>query len=59
MLLKFIGQSLSNEMLSPKYFLGGSPGLVVMGKTRVPKVVGSNPGAINWMDMTIFHIDLL
>ena len=23
------------------------------------KVVGSNPGAVYWMDMTFFHIDLL
>ena len=28
-------------------------------ETHVPKVVGSNPGTICWMDMTFFHIDLL
>ena len=28
-------------------------------ETHVAKVVGSNPGAIYWMDMTFFHIDLL
>ena len=26
---------------------------------HVPKVVGSNPSAVYWMDMTFFHIDLL
>ena len=34
-------------------FLGGSPGLVVMGQTHVQKVVGLNPGAIYWMDFCI------
>ena len=28
-------------------------------ETHVPKGVGSNHGAIYWMDMTFFHIDLL
>ena len=28
-------------------------------ETHVPKVVGSNPGAVYWMEMTFFHIDLL
>ena len=28
-------------------------------ETHVPKVVGSNPCAGYWMDMTFFHIDLL
>ena len=28
-------------------------------ETHVPKVMGSNPGAVYWMDMTFFHIDLL
>ena len=31
---------------------------MVMG-THVPKVVGMNPGAVYWMDMTFFHIGLL
>ena len=34
---------------------GGSPGLVVMEETHVMKVMGSNPGAIYWMDMTFSH----
>ena len=37
--------------------LGGSPGLVVMGGDSCSK--GSNPGAVYWMDLTFFHIDLL
>ena len=28
-------------------------------EAHVPKVVGSNPSAVYWMDMTFFHIDLL
>ena len=28
-------------------------------KTHVRTGVGSNPGAVYWMDMTFFHIDLL
>ena len=40
--------------------MGGSPGLVVIWEeTHILKVVGLNPGAIYWMDMTFFHIDLL
>ena len=39
--------------------LGGSPGLMVMGDDSVWKVVGSSPGAIYWMDITFYHIDLL
>ena len=39
--------------------MDGSPGLVVMGGDSRPKVVGSNPGAGYWMDVTFFHIDLL
>ena len=35
----------------------GSPGLVVWEEVHVPKVVGSNPSAVYWMD--IFHIYLL
>ena len=31
--------------------LGGSPGLVVMGGNSRPKVVGSNPGTVDWMDI--------
>ena len=27
--------------------------------THDREVVGSNPDAISWMDMTFFHIDLL
>ena len=39
---------------SENIFMGGSPGLVV------PKVLGSNPGDINLMDIwTFFRIDLL
>ena len=34
--------------------MGGSPGLVVMGVDSRSKVVGSNPGAGYWMDMTFF-----
>ena len=28
-------------------------------ETHIPKVVGSNPSAVYWMDMIFFHIDLL
>ena len=28
---------------------GGSPGLVVMGRTHVPNDVGSRPGPLYWM----------
>ena len=31
--------------------MGGSPGPVVMGETRVPKVVSLNPGTVYWMDI--------
>ena len=31
-----------------------SPGLLVMGGDSCPKVVGSNPSTVYWMD--IFHI---
>ena len=31
--------------------VGGSPGLVVMGRAHVLKVVGSNPGTVYWMDI--------
>ena len=31
--------------------MGGSPGLVVMGRDSCPKVVGSNPSIVYWMDM--------
>ena len=39
--------------------MGGSPGLVVMGGGSCPRVIGSNPGTIYWIDMTFFHIDFL
>ena len=39
--------------------VGGSPGLVVMEDDSCLEVVGLNPGDVNWMDMTFFHIDLL
>ena len=29
---------------------------MVMGGDHVPKVVGSNPGALYWMDMTFFTL---
>ena len=32
---------------------------MVMEETHVPKVVGLNPSAVYWMDMTFFHNDLL
>ena len=38
-------------MLQRKVSYGRSPGLVVMGETHDPKVLGSNPGTINWMDI--------
>ena len=28
-----------------------SPGLVLMAETDVPKVVGSNPSTVHWMDI--------
>ena len=31
--------------------LGGSPGLVVMGRDSRLKVMGSNPGTVYWMDI--------
>ena len=31
--------------------MGGSPGLVVMGRDSRPKVVGLNPGTVYWMDI--------
>ena len=34
-------------------------GLMIMVDDSVWKVVGSNPGAIYWMDITFYHIDLL
>ena len=43
--------------ITNKLLMGGSPGLVVMGKTHVPKVVGLNPGTVYWMN--IFHFNLL
>ena len=27
--------------------------------THVQEVVGSNPGTVDWMDMTFIHIDFL
>ena len=27
--------------------------------THVQEVVGSNPGTVDWMDMTFIHIDIL
>ena len=31
--------------------IGGSPGLWLWEETHVPKVVGSNPGTVYWMDI--------
>ena len=31
--------------------MGGSPGLVVMGGDSGPKVMGSNPDNVYWMDI--------
>ena len=38
---------------------GGSPGQVVMGDVQVQEVVGSNPGAVYWMEMAFFTLNLL
>ena len=34
--------------------MGGNPGLVLLGDSHVPKVVGSNPCAVYWMDKTFY-----
>ena len=39
--------------------LDGSPGLVVMGDDSCREVVGLNPGAIYWMELIFFNINLL
>ena len=35
--------------------MGGSSGLVVIGGDSCPKVVGSNPSTVYWMDI-IWHL---
>ena len=35
--------------------MDGSPGLVLMGRVSRPKVVGSNPSTVYWMDIFL-HI---
>ena len=42
------------KSLKQLLFKGGRPGLVVMGGDSCPKVMGSNPGTIYWMDMIFF-----
>ena len=37
-------------------YKGGSPGLVVMGKTPILKVMGSNPGTVYWMDIFLKYL---
>ena len=40
--------------------MGGNPGIVVMGGDSCSKIVGSNPGTVNWMDFfTKFFVKLV
>ena len=44
----------NNERHLNKCLKGGSPGLVVMRGDSFPKVVGSNPTTVYWMDIFAF-----
>ena len=51
--------SLFSSLRGNKCLPGGSPGLVVMEMTHDREVVGSNPGAVYWMELKKFDFDLL
>ena len=48
--------SLNMTLLIEKVKTRNNPGLVVMGRDSLMKVVGSNTGAIYWMDMIFFTL---
>ena len=55
--VKLVSLSIFQPNIKEKY-LGGSPGLMVMGRDSCSeKVVASNPRAVYWMDMTFFTMN--